>query len=192
MAKLLIVYGTGEGQTTKIAERIAEVVQGKGHVVEVVRGNELPSNLNLANYHFILVGASIHSGKHQPYIVKFVKSNLDLLSSKPSAFFSVSVSAVSKVSRLYAVAEKYLDRFQTETGWKPANTILIGGALQYTKYNIINKVLLRIITRNSLGPTDIKRDYEYTDWEQVTKFAESLVPLLDKNNANSAPQKASH
>ncbi|NWJ45917.1 MAG: protoporphyrinogen oxidase [Chloroflexi bacterium] len=190
MAKLLIVYGSGEGQTTKIAQRIAEVVQGKGHVVELVRGNGLPSNLNLANYHFILVGASIHTGKHQPYMVKFVKSNLSALNSKPSGFFSVSVSAGSKVPRLHALAEKYLERFITETGWKPTTTTLIGGALQYTKYNILNKLLMRYITRNSLGPTDIKRDYEYTDWEQVTKFAESLVSLLDKSSASAEPQKA--
>jgi menaquinone-dependent protoporphyrinogen oxidase len=190
MAKLLIVYGSGEGQTTKIAQRIAEVVQGKGHVVELVRGNGLPSNLNLANYHFILVGASIHTGKHQPYIVKFVKSNLNVLTSKPSGFFSVSVSAAAKVPKLKAVAEKYLERFITETGWKPANTTLVGGALQYTKYSFFNKLLMSFITRNSVGPTDTKRDYEFTDWDQVTKFAESIVSLLDKSSASAEPQRA--
>jgi menaquinone-dependent protoporphyrinogen oxidase len=179
MAKFLLVYGSDHGQTAKIAKHIAKIVRDKGHTVVLVPGNELPAGFSLDEFAGVIIGASIHTAKHQKYIVDFVKANLATLQTKPAAFFSVSISAASSNNRLKSIANDYLVKFVRETGWRPAKTGLLAGALLYTKYSLIQKYLLRFVTRNSVGATDVNRDYEYTDWEAVTKFAESYLTLLE-------------
>jgi menaquinone-dependent protoporphyrinogen oxidase len=41
----------------------------------------------------VIVGASIHMGKHDDYVLDFVRENRDALECLPSAFFSVSMAA---------------------------------------------------------------------------------------------------
>ena len=69
----------------------------------------------------------MHQEYHQETITNFVMAHLKLLENKPSAFISVSLSAVLKETE----AQKYLDRFAAMTGWRPRMTLLLGGALRY-------------------------------------------------------------
>jgi menaquinone-dependent protoporphyrinogen oxidase len=175
MDKVLLVYGSGEGQTAKIARHIASLFREEGLEVDLIRGDEIIGAFSIKGYAGILVAASIHEGKHQKYIVKFVKDYLPELAGKPSAFISISVSAAAKVPKLKELANGYFDTFVKETGWKPQKYALVGGALQYTKYSLFKKIMLRLVTRNSLGPTNIRRDYEFTDWGQVEQFSKEVL-----------------
>jgi menaquinone-dependent protoporphyrinogen oxidase len=58
------------------------------------------------------------------------------------------------------------------------------GALAYTKYGFFKRLALRYIAWRVGAPTNPARDYEFTDWEAVTRFAETVVTLL-------APEPAS-
>jgi menaquinone-dependent protoporphyrinogen oxidase len=47
---------------------------------------------------------------------------------------------------------------------------------------------MRLIVGHAGGDTDTSRDYEYTDWEAVTRFAEAFgqavgVPVVPKSTA---------
>jgi len=57
--------------------------------------------------------------------VEFVQKNRDTLERLPSAFFSVSLAAHGDTEE----AEGYVERFEQETGWRPARVALFGGAL---------------------------------------------------------------
>lgn len=92
MARVLIPYGTTEGQTAKIADVIADVIRDRGHTADAVDING-PSNKAPAGYDAVIVGASIHMGKHDKHVVEFVQKNHDTLDQLPSAFFSVSLAA---------------------------------------------------------------------------------------------------
>ena len=48
---------------------------------------------NPDDYHGVIVGASIHMGKHDKHVVEFVRKNREMLERLPSAFFSVSLAA---------------------------------------------------------------------------------------------------
>ena len=96
MARILIVYGTTEGQTRKIARRIATVAEARGHEARLVDGAALTSPLTRGEHDAILVGASLHRGRYQSAVERFVRANLALLNSLPSAFFGVSLVAASR------------------------------------------------------------------------------------------------
>src|SRR5215208_6193194 len=92
MMRVLIPYGTAEGLTAKISEYVADVIRGHGHEADTVdiKGSDVPEP---DGYDAVIVGASIHMGKHEDYVRDFVRENRNALERLPSAFFSVSMAA---------------------------------------------------------------------------------------------------
>ena len=89
MASIYIPYGTTEGQTARIAEFIGDVVQAHGHEARVAdikqAGDAIPPGCDA-----VLVGASVHMGKHEEYVQDFVRKtatpwNASRLPCSPSA-----------------------------------------------------------------------------------------------------------
>jgi len=93
--RVLLVYGTTEGHTAKIAKYMSEVLTERGDNVEVADVREL-AHYDLRAYSAVLVGASMHVGKHDAKIRDFVAKTVADLNRLPSAFFSVSLTAASK------------------------------------------------------------------------------------------------
>jgi menaquinone-dependent protoporphyrinogen oxidase len=92
MTKIMIGYGTTEGQTARIAKRIAEVIRGQGVEVQAL-DLKRSSDVVLDDYDAVIVGGSIHMGKHEDHVANFVRRNRATLERLPSAFFSVSLAA---------------------------------------------------------------------------------------------------
>ena len=174
MKRILIPYGTTEGLTAQISEYVADVVWGQGHEADAVdlKGSVDPEP---DGYDAVIVGASIHMGKHEDYVLDFDRKNRDELGRLPSAFFSVSMAAHDNPEE----AEGYIEEFVQETGWRPAKVGLFGGALLYTQYGFIKRHMMKKIARDKGNPdTDTSRDYVYTEWENVKHFAEEFLEIL--------------
>jgi menaquinone-dependent protoporphyrinogen oxidase len=174
MMRVLIPYGTTEGQTARISEYLADMIRDHGHEVYAVdiKGSDA---LEPDGYDAVIVGASIHMGKHEDYVRDLVRENRDALERLPSAFFSVSLAAHDDTEE----AEGYIEEFVEETGWRPGMVGLFGGALLYTQYGFIKRHMMKYIARHKGSPdTDISRDYVYTDWESVKRFAEEFLELV--------------
>lgn len=171
--RILVGFCTSEGQTAKVAEHVAQTLRAAGCEVEV-RDIEEAAPPSLAGYDGVVLGASIHGGRHQRSMVAFARSRRDELSSKPNAFFSVSLTAANPDAEHQRQAEECVRRFEVETGWKPAMFALFGGALLYTRYGFIMRFIMKRISKHEGGPTDTSRDYEFTHWESVAHFAEDF------------------
>lgn len=173
MSRIYIAYGTTEGQTAKIAEYVADVVRDHGHDADVVNikesGEAVPDG-----YDGVIVGASIHMGKHEKYVGDFVRKNAAALERLPSALFSVSLAATGDSEE----AASYVEQFEHETGWRPAKVALFGGALLYTNYGFIKRRVMKRIAGDKGLPTDTSRDYVYTEWDGVKRFAEDFLGEL--------------
>ena len=51
-------------------------------------------------------------------------------------------------------------------------TKVVAGALPFTKYGWLKRLVMLRIARKQLGTDlDTRRDYEYTDWKDVRAFA---------------------
>lgn len=174
MAKIYLPYGTTEGQTAKIAEYIADVVRAHGHSADPAdikqAGDTIPDG-----YDAVIVGASVHLGKHEDYVRDFVRKNGDVLTRLPSALFSVSLAAHGDAEN----AESYVEKFEHETGWRPTRVGLFGGALLYTQYGFLKRHMMKKIAsdKGSLD-TDTSQDYVYTEWDGVRRFAEDFLGSL--------------
>lgn len=178
MTNVLIVYGSGEGQTAKVAEFTAEHIRGRGHQVTVLKGKRLPRDFAIDQYGAVIVAASVRKSKYQRYIVRFVKKYYARLDSVPSAFVSVSMAAVRIGDPKGSILQQWLGRFINETSWNPAHYASFAGALMYRKYNFITRIVMKKIAQKSGLTTDTSRNHEFTDWDAVGRFADEFADAL--------------
>ncbi|WP_255192468.1 flavodoxin domain-containing protein [Natronobeatus ordinarius] len=180
MASFLVCYGTGEGQTATIATRIADVLGERGHDVTTVDASEVPPTLELDDFDAVLVGASIHVGKHQPSVREFVSSNRETLSAMPSAFFQVSLSSGAEGGE--AQAAGYVESFVEDTGWHPDRIGLFGGALRYSEYGFLKRLLMKQLAKRTVPEQpapDPSGDVEFTEWDEVEAFAADVAAFVE-------------
>lgn len=176
--RILILYGTTYGQTTRIAHRIGEQLRALGYVVTLAEGDHLPAVLDPAAFDGVIVAASVVGGHHQHCIERLVRMHRDALNAVPSAFLSVSFSAASPDPARQAEARRVVEEFVRETGWTPRLTQLVGGAIRYRSYGWFTRWVLRRLCARTGGPTDVTRDHELTDWTQVEQFVDDFTELL--------------
>ena len=187
MRSFLVVYGTGEGQTAQIATRLAEGIEDRGHDVTTVDVEEFPDALadelseevSLATFDAILVGSSVHIGKHHSGIREFIETNRGRLERRPTGFFQVSLSSAEDDPERRAEAASYVDSLLESAEWNPDRIGLFGGALRYSKYGFLKRLVMKRIARKTIGDTDTSQDYEYTDWEEVDAFANDFAAFVE-------------
>jgi menaquinone-dependent protoporphyrinogen oxidase len=73
-------------------------------------------------YDAVVVGASIHMGKHDKHVVKFVQKNRDTLERLPSAFFSVSLAAYGDTHEARRTSRATSDSTRRATTSTPSGT----------------------------------------------------------------------
>lgn len=172
---ILILYGSTEGQTATIAERLAELFRGKGHPVTVLSGEHLPASFSVAGFDATIIGGSIHMGRYQPYVKAFITAHLDWLNAVPSALFTVCMAVRSQLAKDRAAGRAYGERLLKETGWRPGLNQTFAGAVKYTRYGFFTRFMMKQISKREGGSTDTSRDHEYTDWAEVERFADEFL-----------------
>ncbi|HUM11726.1 MAG TPA: flavodoxin domain-containing protein [Myxococcaceae bacterium] len=185
MANVLVVYASQNGQTRKIAERIATGLRVRRHLVELLDAESLPQDLDLSRFQAVFVGSPIIANGYLRPIVRFVQEYRAALQRIPTLFFSVGLALLSKVSDGRAQTMEIVDKFIARTGWRPRRIELVAGSLPYTKYGFLTRFLMRRIVRKEGGETDTSRDYEYTDFDAVDRFAMGFV---EEVTATRAPE----
>ena len=181
MTEILIAYGTTDGHTARIAKYLADVLRGQGHeaaAVDLKRSPDAP----LDDHDAVIVGGSIHMGKHDEHLRDFVRRNRVALERLPSAFFSVSLAAHGDMEN----ARAYVENFQQETGWQPTQVGFFSGALLYRQYGFFKRLMMKKIVRDKPGnlSLDTSRDHEYTEWDEVRRFAEDFLERLVSKDAS--------
>jgi len=124
----------------------------------------------------IVVGASIRYGKHSEKVYDFINNNLQTLDGKPNAFFSVNVVA-RKPNKNQPETNPYLKKFLSQIDWKPKELTVFAGKIDYQKYNIFDRYMIRMIMFITKGPTDPKACVEFTDWDQVKQFGQLISKM---------------
>ncbi len=179
MSSYLVLYGTGEGQTAKVATRVAETIERRGHDVTTVDAAEFNTETSVPEFDAVIVGSSVHIGTHNKAVRGFLDDEGGQLAALPTAFFQLSLSSVDDDPERRAEAAGYVDTLLEETDWRPDRIALFGGALRYSKYGFLKRLMMKRIARNATGDVDTSRDYEYTDWEEVTAFADDFATFVE-------------
>ena len=174
-----VFYATTEGQTRRIAERLAEALHGHGFDSRAVDvATRQAAAVDWTHVSGALVGASLHVGGHQRAARRFVREHAGALNGVPSAFFSVSLSAASRNPAEVEEAARIAEWLPASQGWTPAIVASIAGRLAYLEYGFLKRLVIKKIARKEGASTDTSRDWEYTDWAQVDSLAADLAERI--------------
>ncbi|MEX0347110.1 MAG: flavodoxin domain-containing protein [Rhizobiaceae bacterium] len=171
---VIVIYGTVEGQTRKIARNIAGTVQSLGHDVTVFDAADI-DDVDLATSDAVIVAAPVHTGKYPAALGHWLKHNTGELNNLPSVFVSVSLAAASAFPEEQREIDSISADFLEETGWKPDEVHQAAGALRYLEYDFLKRLLMRHIVKQGGGPVDTSRDYEFTDWDALSAFVSNFL-----------------
>jgi len=172
MKPTLIIYSSTDGQTKKICLRIQSLLD-QSIPSKLVPLNDA-SKEDLDKFERIIIGASIRYGKHKKELFEFINLNLDQITKKENAFFSVNVVA-RKPEKNTPQTNPYMQKFLLNTLWKPDYLGVFAGKIDYPKYNFFDKQMIRLIMWITKGPTDTSGIYEFTNWDDVDSFVKQIV-----------------
>ena len=172
MKPTLIIYSSTDGQTKKICLRIQSLLD-QSIPSKLVPLNDA-SKEDLDKFERIIIGASIRYGKHKKELFEFINLNLDQITKKENAFFSVNVVA-RKPEKNTPQTNPYMQKFLLNTLWKPDYLGVFAGKIDYPKYNFFDKQMNRLIMWITKGPTDTSGIYEFTNWDDVDSFVKQIV-----------------
>jgi menaquinone-dependent protoporphyrinogen oxidase len=178
-----VFFATREGHTQRIADWIAADLRALGFDVDLLPiRHAIP--FSLSNYSAAVLAASVHVGSHEKEMVQFVKEHRAELEGITTAFLSVTLSEAgaemqdkTAIERAQFVldVDRMLGKFFDETEWRPTLAKPVAGALLYTHYGFLVRLIMRRIARKVGAATDTSHDYVYTDWIGLDKFVEDFA-----------------
>ncbi|WP_299652334.1 flavodoxin domain-containing protein [uncultured Tateyamaria sp.] len=170
--RTLIVYGTVEGQTRKIADAVKAHLQEAGEEVVLVDTSERTGTMSFDGVDRVILAASVHERRHPKPFEVFVASSRDDLSRRPMLFLSVSLKAAFADGR--EEAQEYVDEMKLRTGLNPTMELLVPGAIRSESYDFYAAQVLRHVVLAGQDVDPSARDHEFTDWDAlkaaVTRF----------------------
>jgi menaquinone-dependent protoporphyrinogen oxidase len=173
MPAFLILYSTTDGHTLEICRRLAELLEQRAHQAVLVPIGDA-GDLDLGCYDRVVIGASIRYGRHSPLVLDFINRHAEVLEAKHGAFFSVNLVA-RKPAKSQPDTNPYVKRFLRRIVWKPGIVEVFAGKLDYPRYSLTDRFIIRLIMWITGGPTDPGTVVDFTDWRQVETFAARLA-----------------
>jgi menaquinone-dependent protoporphyrinogen oxidase len=182
--KAAVFFATREGQTRKIAERVAADLRAHGMDVDLHDVRTIRAPIDWRAYTTVFLAASVHAGQHEREMIEFVRHNRDELWRLGAAFLSVTLSeagaedpdaSADRRQQSAADAQRMIEVFVQETGWTPARSLRVAGALAYRQYNLLIRFVMKRIARAQGAPTDTSRNYEFTNWAAVDRFVDAVA-----------------
>src|SRR5215203_1908392 len=127
MSRILVVYGTTDGHTAKVARSLAETLNGQG-ILTVVH-DARSADCTPDDYDGVIVAASVRGGRYQKAVRGWVRSHRAALNTKPTTFVSVCLGVLQRDAKVDQALRAIQQRFLDETGWHPTVMKVVAGAL---------------------------------------------------------------
>ncbi len=156
--KTLILYATKFGSVAECAETLAGKIPGEKTILDAGRFTPpLPDGFDR-----IIIGCSVHAGKIQRSIIKYVEKNLPILEKKELAVFMCSLDSGEKgLEILKAALPETFMRSLKASGF-------FGGTVTFSKMNFIYRGMMKKITGR-------QEDYSTVDPEKIDAFAREVT-----------------
>lgn len=174
MVHVLVVYATTEGQTQKVAGRVADWLHMAGDQATLVDARAAAA-LELGTFDVAILAASLHVGRHQAEMVEFIRKQRARLDRVPTAFISVSLSAASKLKDDLAGARVAVEDMFDELDWEATRVHLAAGAVHDRRTGFLKRWVIHRILREKGATMDPSGDMEFTDWAALDAFLEAFM-----------------
>ncbi|MBA4179483.1 MAG: hypothetical protein C0506_02745 [Anaerolinea sp.] len=170
---IAIICHSCEGDAAAAAEHIASRARASGVPADVFECDQAPARLR--HYSGLIVGGSIHFGRHHKELEQFVRARKKDLDHVPNGFFSVGLPAATHDRARRARALDAVSHLIAETGWHPDIVSLVGGAGPDTRYGFIKRRLPKKPGAGPAGPTAPREAQRYADWEALDRFTDDFL-----------------
>ena len=154
---------------------MADVLRERGAVVDLAAADDDPTP---ARHDGVIVGDSIHAGKHSRQLRRWLSQHAEELAGLPVALFQVSLTSATDDQAHDHQAHGMIAQLLDDTGLDPDLVGLFAGALAYTRYGWFKRHLMSRVAAREGSDTDMTHDYEYTDWDAVDHFAQDAYSLI--------------
>ena len=177
--RILIVFATTEGHTSKLVRFVAARLVGAGHQVQACDvGQSDPPNP--AEFEAVLLAGSIHIGRYQERLISFARSHHAALNAMPTAFLSVSLSAAGDNPGDWAGLRNCVRRLEQETAWRPGAVHHAAGAMPFSAYGLLTKLVMRWIASRRRMRVTTSQDYDFTNYDVLGSFIDEFVMSFAK------------
>jgi len=153
--KTIILYATKHGATAEIAQRIADKI-GDATLHDLKQPTP-----DLAEYDCVIIGSAVYAGAFRKEAKAFLAQSSNILKTKKLALFA---SGMSK-----GESDKvFTENIPTELLQEAKATMLLGGVFDPKKANFAERLIMKVVTKQS-GYVDT------IDNDKITEFAGALT-----------------
>ena len=153
--KTIILYASKYGAAEEIAKRLATKIENS--IIYDLKQDDVPQ---LNDYDCVIVGSSVYAGAFRKEAKSYLTQNADDLCKKKLGLFICAMSENNDEEVLKAnVPEAVIQAAIAKSS--------LGGAFDPKKANFIERLIMKIVTKQS-GHVD------KIDDEKIAKFAESM------------------
>jgi len=173
-----LYYATRDGQSRRIAEYIsrrlaaAEMPAAPQDIAVAP-----PAASDLAAAAVVVLVAAVRYGRHLPEADRFLALYRSLHSPPPLALASVNLTA-RKLAKTTVTGNAYLRKVIARHHLAPAVAVAFAGRLDYRRYRLIDRQIIRFIMLLTRGPTNPNTCIEYTSWPAVDEFVARIIELM--------------
>jgi Flavodoxin len=175
--KLLFLYSGRDGQTQKITETMA--AQLSGGILHEIHDIRYFDGQTLNQFDAVIMGVSVRYGRFQPEFHRLVSTYSGTLNTMNGALFTVSLVA-RKPHKCTPEGNSYTRKLLATIPWHPQYCQVFAGALRWSRYRWLDRLMMGLIMRMTGGSTDVARDIEYTDWEAVGAFIAHFLSMVSE------------
>ena len=172
-SRVLVAYSTVDGHTRLICQRLRDPLTAAGHLVTLA-SLDPGAAIDLSPFAKVVIGASIRYGKYRPEVLRFITRHRAALDRVPSALFSVDLVSRKRGKDTLA-GNPYLKKLLQEARWRPRHVAVFAGKLDYPRYGVVDRSIVRLIMLLTGGPTDPAACVEFTDWDKVRAFGRRIA-----------------
>lgn len=183
---ILIIYGTTEGQTRKVAGFLQQEFEALGHKVTMSDATGTPPAPD--NFDVVIIGASMHMERYQEPVLYYIREHHRALNKVTSAFYSVSLTAASDDAASWQELRHITERFLLAGQWQPRLIEYVPGALRFTKYDFFKKFIMRQIAKRADQAAATGEDKEYTNWDTLKLFCTKVIQLYASDPVTVRPE----
>jgi menaquinone-dependent protoporphyrinogen oxidase len=184
MGRVLIICSSTDGQTRKICDRLRCLLQDSGNAVTLAMIEDA-RELSPAGFDLAVIGARIRYGRTDTRVIEYAHRHAATLSAMPSAYFSVNIVA-RKPAKGRAETNPYVQSFLRRVAWRPRLLEVFAGKLDYRRYSLLDRAIIRFIMWLTKGPTSPDALVEFTDWQRVDTFGKALGASVSAWSAREA------
>jgi len=173
-----VFYASHFGHTEQIARHLATLICDAGVPARACNlARDYPDAERIRAPDACVLISPIRYGMHLPRASRLLRQIAPLTPAKPLVLLSVNLTA-RKDGKTSAEGNVYLRKWIARSAARPLIAEAIAGKLEYPRYNLFDRTMIRLIMSITGGPTDGTSVIDYTRWDRLPELATRICAAI--------------